>query len=438
MTIAQWVRARSSTPERRRLGLALSLWLVTSVAFAAFAGDTVWGHTAYNHYALLAEAWLSGQLHLPSAPPSYAGNNDFAYYGGQWWVVFPPFPAVLLLPIVWLAGSAERTLDGAYFIALAGVAPAVLFLALEKLRRMGLSTHNQREHVWLALLFAFGSVYFFTAVQGTVWYAAHVVAAGLAALYLYFALDAAHPLLAGLMLGLAFLTRTPLVFAAPLFFFEAWRSSKLEASGELDVKRLVQRCAWFAAPLAAAVALALVHNQLRFDDVTEFGYRYLQIRWRERIEAWGLFDYHYLAKNLGVLLTSLPYKTAAGHPAPFQINGHGLALWVTTPVYLWLLWPRRLTRSHVPLYVTTVCVALPTLFYQNTGWVQFGYRFSNDYAIFLFALLALGGYRLGRLFTALAVLAVAVNTFGALSFQRRGFEKYYFIERTQRVLYQPD
>ena len=30
------------------------------------------------------------------------------------------------------------------------------------------------------------------------------------------------------------------------------------------------------------------------------------------------------------------------------------------------------------------------LFYQNTGWRQFGYRFSNDYAPLLFVLLAIG------------------------------------------------
>ena len=35
-------------------------------------------------------------------------------------------------------------------------------------------------------------------------------------------------------------------------------------------------------------------------------------------------------------------------------------------------------------------------FYQNSGWIQFG--FSNDFAVFLFAMLATGGYRFGSLF----------------------------------------
>ena len=81
---------------------------------------------------------------------------------------------------------------------------------------------------------------------------------------------------------------------------------------------------------------------------------------------------------------------------------------------------------------------MPTLFYQNTGWVQFGYRFSCDYAVLLFALFAVGGYHLGRTFQVLSVLSVIVNGFGAFTFGRRGYESYYFVEPTQRVLYQPD
>src|SRR5690606_6117093 len=170
--------------------------------------------------------------------------------------------------------------------------------------------------------------------------------------------------------------------------------------------------------VAIAISVALLLNALRFQDPTEFGYRYLAVRWSERIQTWGLFHYHYLAKNLGVLLTSLPWLTPPGHPAPFQVNGHGLALWVTTPVYLWLLWPRVRSAVWLPLWVSVACVALPTLFYQNTGWAQFGYRFSNDYAVLLFALLASGGYRLGSLFRVACALSIAINAFGALSFNR--------------------
>ena len=391
------------SPEMRRRWIALGIYLLTSVVYFLFADSALLhGHTPWNHFALLADAWRHGRLDLGGPPPAYTGNNDFSHVGGKWYVVFPPFPALLLLPILWLVKEPERVHDGQFFLWLSGVAPALLFLALEKLRRFGRSELGELGNVGLCLSFAFGSVYFFCAEQGTVWYAAHVVGAALAAAYL--------------------------LFAAPLFVLEAVRTSRTH---------LLRSLLSFAAPVSAIVLLTLVHNQLRFGDPFEVGYRFLGIAWQHRIEKWGLFGYHYLGKNLGVVLTSLPFWTPRGG-APFQINVHGLALWITTPIYLWLLWPQRTAVPQRALWITVACVALPTLFYQNTGWVQFGYRFSNDYAVFLFALLAVGGYRFGRLFRVCACAAVLVNAFGAATFGREKYAAYYFQDNTQRIVYQPD
>ena len=57
---------------------------------------------------------------------------------------------------------------------------------------------------------------------------------------------------------------------------------------------------------------------------------------------------------------------------------------------------------------------------------------------FLFALLAMGGRRLGPVFWTAALWAVAVNAFGATSFNRDAYRDYYFIERSQNVIYQRD
>lgn len=455
-----WSRLRDDG-RARRLALALGVYVATAaVYFACASKQTLTAHTPFNHFALQAEAWLKWRLDLGGPPPAYAQNNDFAEYQGKWFIVFPPFPAVLLLPLVKLGGSALRVQDGQFFIWLAGVAPAVLFLCLEKLRRMGLTQRGTRFSLLLSLLFAFGSVYFFTAEQGTVWFAAHVVGAAVAALYVLCALDAQHPMLAGLLVGLGFLTRAPLLYAVPLFVFEALRVSGGLAASEpsppgerglpallrragalwqqLDRRRFVMLLVSFGAPLACVLAVAAWYNRARFGDPFEFGYRYLTVLWRPRMEKWGLFNYHYLGKNLGVVLTSLPWIAKAPADPRFQINAHGLALWVTTPLYLWLLWPRKWTRVHWALTLTTLAVAVPTLFYQNTGWVQFGYRFSNDYSVFLFCLLAIGGFRLGPLFYAAAVWSIVVNSFGALTFQRPKYAKYYHQEGTQTVMYQPD
>jgi len=416
--------------------------LVTVVCLATTGRERLTTHTPYNHFALLADAWLHGRLDLGGPPPAYTGNNDFVVWEGKHYVSFPPFPAVLLLPAVKLAGSVDRVRDGQIFALFTGLGPALLYLGLDALARAGRTGRSERENVLLSLLFAFGTVYWFSAVQGTVWFAAHVVGAALAALYLFASVNAAHPILAGLAIGLGFATRTPLGFAFPLFVYEAVRASaRSGASGrvrlaDVDARALAKKLALFGVPAAAVLGVLLWYNAARFGDPFEFGHRLLAITWRARIERWGLFSYHYLGRNLGVILTSLPYMGTSG--VPFQINAHGLALWVTTPIYAWVLWPRRTPPSYSAVALTAACVALPSLLYQNSGWIQFGYRFSNDFAVFLFALLALGRRRLGGFFWAFAVISVLVNAFGALTFQRAAYGRFYFVDPTQKILHQPD
>ncbi len=430
----------------RQLAIAAGIYLlVTICVLAAAPRERLQAHTPYNHYALQADAWLRGRLDLGGPPPPYTGNNDFAQLDGKHYISFPPVPAALLLPVVAYAGSVERVRDGQFFFWLAGIGPAFLFLALERLRRSGRNRRSELENALLAVLFALGSVYWFSAAQGTVWFAGHVVAVALGCAYLFCSLDAAHPVAAGLLLALAFGTRPSLGFAFPLFLFELWRRAQKEAAtqpspalGELGgacVATMLRRGAMFAAPAGLILMALMWHNHARFGDPTEFGHRLLTVVWRKRIETWGLFSYHYLGKNLGVILSGLPFHSAA---KGWQINAHGLALWLTTPVYLWAFWPRKTSKLFWAMAVTALAVALPSLLYQNTGWIQFGYRFSNDFAPFLFVMIALGGRRFSTPFWLLAAWGIAINGFGALTFGKAAYRQMYFIDGSQRVLHQPD
>jgi hypothetical protein len=247
-------------------------------------------------------------------------------------------------------------------------------------------------------------------VQGRVWFTAHVVAVALACGYLATSIEARYPLAAGLCLGLAAVTRTPMAFLFPLFLCEAWRV----AAG--DGRRFLVLCARFLAPVMVIAMLAMLHNYARFSEAWEFGHSYLAVRQQERMETIGQFSHQYLSRNLAVALTLLPTVTST---APFlHLSGHGLALWFTTPLLLLLLWPRQRTRLHRPLWLCVALAALPSLLYHNSGWLQFGYRFSLDYVVFLIALLAIGGRPLGRGAKALILCGVLVNAFGAVTFAR--------------------
>jgi hypothetical protein len=68
--------------------------------------------------------------------------------------------------------------------------------------------------------------------------------------------------------------------------------------------------------------------------------------------------------------------------------------------------------------LTVAATAIPSLLYQNSGYYQFGYRFSLDYLVFLVMLLAVGSRRLSWIWKTLMVLAIGINLFGAITFDR--------------------
>lgn len=419
---------------RSTFGLALLVFFLSALAYTMTLGPQRWQQpTPDRHFVHLADSYLHGQLAVVGGRPPT--GNDWAYYRGQWYVSFPPFPAVLLLPAVWLFGTGLW--DRLFWAIFAGLGPALVFVVLRQLVRLGRSQRALKDDLVLSALFGFGTVYYFSAVQGSVWFAAHVVACVLLALYLLCALQGRYPWAAGLCLGLAFLTRPTTLLLGLIFLVEAWtaqRSRKGPGRASQHYRALLVKLSAFALPLLACGLVALILNVARFDEPFVFGHEYLQIRWRPRIERWGLFNYHYLARNLAIFGAALPWHLS--EPPFVRISRHGLALWFTTPALLGLLWPRRVDFGYRGMAVAAGAVALLDLCYQNSGWIQFGYRFALDYMVVLIALLACGGRPLGRWFYLGAVFALGVNMFGALTFDRVG--RFYDTDRTQRVIFQPD
>jgi hypothetical protein len=425
--------------------LYAALFAIGLVVYGVLAWSRIGHQSAAPQYVFQADAWLHGHLNVEpplvdadwakletvvlddgsevqgrrmQTRPMFKSTGDGEIplsrvrgsRGLTWYMSFPALPTLLMLPSAVISGR-----DGNDVVPTLLVAAAILPLALLVLRRLaaaGLSKRSVRDDLWLVGALAFGSVLFFSSVGGKVWYTAQVVGVALALLYAWASIEARRPIVAGLALGAAALTRTPMAFMFPLFVFEAWRV----AAG--DRRAFGRTLARFAAPIAAFAIAGMVYNYVRFASPFEFGHTYLDVRQQAQIEQFGLASYHYLGRNLAVAFTLLP--ELHGH-APWyqvQVSGHGLAIWVTTPLLLLLLWPREKPPLHRALWITVACVAIPSLCYMNSGWVQFGYRFSLDYLPFLFMLLAIGGRPFRRFAKALIVVGVAVNLFGAVTFDR--------------------
>lgn len=435
----------------------VAIYLAFLAAYLAASGSRLARHTPYNHFSYLAQGWLEGHLDLNRQPPN---ENDWArveeiqtrdgrvlrgVYGRaggpsdrfyplsgksftltedqiasrRWirYVSFPPFPAVVMLPFVAATGLSFN--DVVFTVVWAAANPMLLFLLLESLRKRGHSTRTPTQNLWLTIAFGVGSVLFYSSVIGQVWYTAHVVGVTCAIVYAWAAVDAARPALAGLALGLGFATRTPMLFMVPLFLLEAVRATGgwARLRGEKRPSReLVGKLVRFALPAAAIVAVLLLHNYLRFQQWGEFGHKYLNIVWQDRIQRFGLFNYHFLSRNLSAALTLLP-RILPTEPY-VKVSVHGMSLLVTSPFLVYLLRPAQRHALAPALWLTVLFTALPSLLYQNSGYVQFGYRFSLDYMVFFVMLLALGGRRITVVWKALIAIAIAVNLFGALTFDR--------------------
>ena len=236
-------------------------------------------------------------------------------------------------------------------------------------------------------------------------------------------------------------------FPAPGSFAERAR----EVGAAPTLRRLARALRRLRAPNPASPSAStrwLERARFGRREPLPLGHEFLTVGWHGRID------------EMGPLRLSLPRQEprrradepalAAAHGgtlpggAPFQINEHGLALWFTTPLYLWLLWPKGLD-SHADrrwLYaVAALSAALPAAFdllYQNSGWRQFGYRFSNDYSILLFVLLAIGARPMRALFAIAAAWSVAWNAFGAAHLRQGRLLAILFHRGSQTVVYQPD
>ena len=424
------------------------LFAIGLVVYGALAAGRLGKQSAAPQFVYQADAWLHGRL---SVDPPFVDNDwakldtveltDGRLVTGRrmitrpvfrtldkqeipvtsikgvrattWYMSFPPVPTLIMLPSALISGRAGN--DVVPTVLFAALILPLTLLVLRRLASAGLSQRSLGDDLWLVATLAFGTVLFFSSVQGKVWYTAHVVGVVLALLYAWGSIEAKRPVVAGLALGAAALTRTPMAFMFPLFLFEAWRM----ASG--DRRAFLRSLVPFVIPVVAFAIAGMIYNAVRFHSPTEFGHTYLDVRQQTQIEQWGLASYHYLARNLAVAFTLLP--EFPGRAPWVQIGGHGLALWFTTPVLLLALWPREKPPLHRALWITIALVALPTLFYQNSGWVQFGYRFSLDYLVFVILLLAIGARPFGKVTKALIIAGIVINLFGAWSFDREW--KYY-------------
>lgn len=458
---------------RRTVSTALAVTTGIVLALVAFAiYRLTYADRFYDHFVWQAAAFLEGHaaIRYPVATSAERIGNwyfqDVLSVGRidgieRGLIPFPPLPALLLVPFVAIFGLDAD--DQLLFTLLAAIDVAICWWMIGRLRvplvvRLGTTA-----------FFAFGTVFWYTAQNTTTWYQAHIVAVGLTMLAVGLALaadgtrqpadamegavavDARRGLFdprgsaAGLLLGLASTARLTVILGTPFFLLvgpgRVWRRGLSVAVGAaIPVLALL---VYNVASTGQAFHPAYDHlYQLEARVYTGLGYH----------PEWAAEDPRYLPQNLAIMLFSTPeilpdrlrdalgfldepLCTEAGarrgafdRACPVALpRDTGMSVLLTSPAYL-LAIPALIDRARRRIVVAALLaigfVSLANLMHFSQGWVQFGYRFSNDTVPFALVLVALGFARLVDrpsrprwampLAVGLIVLSVAINWWGVV------------------------
>jgi len=243
-------------------------------------------------------------------------------------------------------------------------------------------------------------------------------------------------LMAGFVFGLAALSRLTIIFGAPFFVFVGGGGSYFRRA--------------LSAGIGAAIPVALigVYNFLStghlFNPVYEFlfqlqfhgqGYAPSDAFYGQR--EWGPENPLYIPLNAVIMFlwppdlspTYPPFDQCANvarsvlGTCPVAVpSKFGMSIFLTSPAFLLipfvaaLAWRQRVVLGAL---FAVAAIGLVNLAHFSQGWVQFGYRFSLDFAPFSLVLVTIGIAWLGRsrrgfawVAVPLVILSILVNAWG--------------------------
>lgn len=351
----------------------------------------------------LADALLHGHLYIG---PEYGYLEHAPGPAGGGYMPYPPAPVLFVLPVVALFGP---TVDQSIAAAIIGAANILLlWLVFVRLDVTPVA------RCWLLAAFAFGSVHWWAAGEGTVWLFAHISAVFFALSALLLALHGTRPFLAGFLLGLGAASRVPVGLTMPLYLalYGRWPvrwPPKLSAKSVLP---LIPFLAGFAIP----VVVTMAYNVARFGDPAEFGYNLVLNSEGKSVltESWytqGINSLAYIPRNLNVMFLKT-FDFVEEFPW-FRPNWIGTSLILTTPIFLWLYRAHGRNRLLIYGWISIVTGLALVVTHGGIGWTQFGYRRILDVAPILWPMLG-WVFRRGISKEAMAaiIIGIVVNAYG--------------------------
>lgn len=351
------------------------VFLIFLLIFLAYFFSNLQPREWYKHYVYLAYAFLHKHLDIQNFPDFY---HDVAWHKGKAFIPFPPAPAILLMPLVALFGTAFKQPYFTMFIA--SLNACLVYLLFKKQKFW--------QRLVLVLFYSFGTVVWYAATMGTTWFYALICANFFLFLSLLFFLQKRNFFLSGFFLGLAALSRHPILLSG-VFFLPFFTKNKKS----YFLKFLIG--------LLPLLLLQLVYNFFRFGNIFQEGYVRVYKSYARSPFPYNIFkvwfpNYHYpgyldprnIPAHLITLFLLLPEKI---NQFPFfKPSPYGMSIVLTSPFFFYLLkanFKKKLIKKSL---LAAFFIFIPIVLHYMQGWVQFGYRYLIDPLPFLMIVLADG------------------------------------------------
>jgi hypothetical protein len=350
------------------------------MAISAFIGS-LFTQTPFAYYNYLADAFLHGQTWLRVLPPTV---HDLVFFNSQYYLYWPPFPAILLMPLVAIFGVQLN--DVVYTLFIAALNVGLVAQLLRAACAAGFLQLSKNQRALLVIFFAFGTVHFPLAPYGKVWMTGQLIgfACTLLAYWAAFSLKGARAwFFTGLALAGAMLTRNQMVFTGifPAIYLlcqeKPWKWG-----------RAIRNLSLAGLPLAGALAFYFFYNMVRFGNPFDVGVTHHNMAafFRADYEQYGLFNLHYLPINF--------YYQYIFYPLPIrQETLMGGSLFLLSPLFFgaFAAFWKPPSRLWVWTLLASILVTnIPIILLMGTGMDQFGPRYTLDFTVPLLLLTALG------------------------------------------------
>jgi len=343
---------------KKKFILPIFIFIITLVVYYLTSAEK----TPYDYFTRLATSFLKGKYYLTQNPAWLnelipAGNNKY-------YVVYPPMPAILSMPFVFILKDFFQQQYLAHLLG-AGIVLLTINLSLKIKKDIKLA-------LWSGILVGLGSIIWYLSTNGSSWYLGHLSSCFFLMASLNESFGKKRPFLVGALLGASYLSRLTTILSFPLFLYLI--------KGGKRMKNIVK----FALGIMPFLTFNFFYNFIRFGTIFDKGYLLipgvLDEIWYEK----GLFSLSYIPKHLKIIFASFPIFQKE---FPFVIpSWAGLSIWITTPAFLYSLFSNIKEKVVKISWIVIILISLVIFSHGTTGFTQFGYRFAVDFYPFLFLL----------------------------------------------------